>query len=191
MDIRSFLAFELPPDVGTVLHRVAREVRGYDLPVKWVKPQNIHLTMVFLGNVRSDDLPPLQEQVQSVCSEYGPFRVALDGIGAFPNRRNPRVIWLGLAGELERLSLFRDGLQQTVAPFGIKVEKRPFRPHLTLGRLRKGRGRGRNMEDLFSIYGKVKSPSSLLEELVLFRSDLKPTGAVYTRLAAWPLSGGT
>lgn len=187
MDIRSFLAIELPRDLRTTLERVALGARGYDLPVKWVKVQNIHLTMVFLGNVRPDVLEPLQEQVQSACLEFGPFNATIEGMGTFPNRRNPRVLWLGLKGELERLSLFRNALQQNLVSFGIKVEKRPFRPHLTLGRFRKGKGL--NLEELFSRYGEVKSPSSILSELVLFRSDLKPTGAVYTRLASWALSG--
>lgn len=187
MDIRSFLAFELPREVKTVLEQLARELREYDLPVKWVKAQNIHLTMVFLGNVKPDVLAPLQERVQGLCSEFGPFSAAVGGIGTFPNRRRPRVLWLGLNGELERLSLFRDTLQRNLVPFGITVEKRPFRPHLTLGRFRKGKSSG--LEELLSRYGEVKSPSAMLRELVLFRSDLKPTGAVYTRLAAWPLSG--
>ena len=189
MDIRSFLAFELPRDVRTTLERVVREVRGYDLPVKWVKVQNIHLTMVFLGNVSPDVLEAIKEQAHSACLEFGPFSAAIGGMGTFPNRRNPRVLWLGLKGELERLSLFRDALQQNLVPFGIKVEKRPFRPHLTLGRFRKGKGKGLDLEELLSRYEEVKSTSSMLSELVLFRSDLKPTGAVYTRLAAWPLSG--
>ena len=189
MDIRSFLAFELPRDVRIILERVALEAREYDLPVKWVKVQNIHLTMVFLGNVSPDVLEFIQEQAQSACLEFGPFSAAIGGMGTFPNRRNPRVLWLGLKGELERLSLFRDALQQNLGPFGIKVEKRPFRPHLTLGRFRKGKGKGLDLEELLSRYEEVKSPSSMLSELVLFRSDLKPTGAVYTRLAAWPLSG--
>ena len=189
MDIRSFLAIELPRDVRTTLERVALEVRGCDLPVKWVKVQNIHLTIVFLGDVSPDVLEPIQEQVQSVCLEFGPFRAAIEGMGTFPNRRNPRVLWLGLKGELERMSLFRNALQQHLVPFGIKAEKRPFRPHLTLGRFRKGKHKGLDLEELISRYGEIKSPSSMLGELVLFRSDLKPTGAVYTRLATWPLSG--
>ena len=189
MDIRSFLAFELPRDVRIILERVALEAREYDLPVKWVKVQNIHLTMVFLGNINPDVLGFIQEQAQAACLEFGPFSAAIEGMGTFPNRRNPRVLWLGLKGELERLSLFRDALQQNLVPFGIKVEKRPFRPHLTLGRFRKGKGKGLDLEELLSRYEEVKSPYSMLSELVLFRSDLNPTGAVYTRLAAWPLSG--
>ena len=145
--------------------------------------------MVFLGNVKPDDLEPIQERVQIVCSEFSSFSVAIKGIGTFPNRRSPRVLWLGLNGELERLSRFRDALQQNLIPFGIKVEKRPFRPHLTLGRFRKGKGKGLDLDEFLSRYEEVKSPSSMLGELVLFRSDLKPAGAVYTRLAAWPLSG--
>ena len=189
MDIRSFLAFELPRIVRTTLEQVVREMRRYDLPLRWVKPQNIHLTMVFLGNVKPEILKPIREGVKGVCAEFGPFSAAVKGVGIFPNRKNPRVLWLGLEGEMERLSRFRDALQHSLTPFGIKEEKRPFRPHLTLGRFRKGTGRGPDLETVLSAYGAVESPLSVLPELVLFRSDLRPEGAIYTRLDAWPLSG--
>lgn len=189
MDIRSFLAFELPRDVRTTLEQVVREIRRHDLPLRWMKPENIHLTMVFLGNVSPELLGPIQEGVKGVCGEFGPFSAAVKGVGTFPNRKNPRVLWLGLVGEMERLSRFRDVLQHSLAPFGIKQEKRPFRPHLTLGRFRQGKGRGLDLDPVLSAYGAVEGPVSVLPELVLFRSDLRPGGAVYTRLGVWPLSG--
>jgi len=189
MDIRSFLAFELPGELRTTLEQVVREVRGNDLPLRWVKPQNIHLTMIFLGNIKPEVLEPIQEAAKEACGEFGPFRVAIQGIGTFPNRKSPRVLWLGLDGDMERLSRFRDALQQRLIPFGIQEEKRPFRPHLTLGRFRKVKGRGGDLDRVLTSFGAVQSPLSVMPELVLFRSDLRPQGAIYTRLGAWPLSG--
>lgn len=189
MDIRSFLAFELPRDVRTTLERVVSEIRRHHLPLRWVKPQNIHLTIVFLGDVKPEVLKPIQEGVKEVCAEFGPFSAAIRGVGTFPNKKNPRVLWLGLDGEMERLSRFRDALQHSLTPFGIQEEKRSFRPHLTLGRFRKGKGRISDLQPVLSTYATVESPLSVLPELVLFRSDLRPEGAIYTRLGAWPLSG--
>lgn len=189
MKIRSFLAFELPPEIKGVLSRVSEEMRRSLPDLKWVKIEGIHLTVVFLGYVEEEAIGPLGAQAGSVCEGYGPFRLLLQGAGVFPNARRPNVLWAGLDGDLERLAAFRDELQEALVPFGIKEEKRRFRPHLTLARFRKGGGERRRLEELLERYGDLSSPVWRLEEMVLFKSDLKPVGAVYTRLKAWPLTG--
>jgi 2'-5' RNA ligase len=189
MGIRSFLAFELPGEIKSIVDRVAGEVRRSGLDVRWVKVENIHLTVVFLGNVNPQDLDGVEEVAEKTCRGYGPFRIALSGAGCFPNTRRPRVIWLGMEGDLDRMSLFRDALQEALKPFGVKAEKRPFRPHLTLGRFKKpGLSDGRLLE-ILSAHKDLTSPVCSLNELVLFKSDLKPGGAVYTKMLTWPLSG--
>ena len=189
MEIRSFLAFDLPIDMASVIHRVSGTLRKTPLDVRWVKEGNIHLTMIFLGNIKADDLGPIEEAVGNTCARFGPFSLFLSGIGCFPNVRNPRVIWFGLEGDLERLSGFRDALQKPLKDFGVKEEKRPFRPHLTIGRFRTiGKIRER-LEDLLQAYREVRSPDCLLDRLTLFKSTLNPSGAVYTKLASWPLEG--
>ncbi len=189
MAIRSFLAFELPEDMMNVLIRVSRDLRKTPLDVRWVKETNIHLTMIFLGDIRTEDVESIQGIPEEICAGYAPFPVSLSGMGCFPNSRNARVIWLGLEGEIERLSGFRDDLQRPLAAFGVKEEKRPFRPHLTLGRFRKsGKSRGL-LEDFLERYREVKSPECVLDRLTLFKSTLKPGGAVYTKLDSWPLGG--
>ena len=189
MEIRSFLAFELPLEIQEIVAQVSGELRKSPLDVRWVKPQNIHLTVVFLGNIREDEIPTLGDTAEKVCLSFDPFSVSLNGVGCFPNRRKPRVLWLGLDGDIERMGSLRDGLQESLRPFGIKQEKRTFRPHLTLGRFRKV-GRGLNhLEALFARHESLISPACPLNELILFKSDLKPSGAVYTKLAAFPLKG--
>ena len=215
MEIRSFLAFELPPEIKSVVDRVSGELRKSTLPVKWVKAENMHLTVIFMGNTQMDDVPAIGEETRKISLGYAPFDISLKGIGSFPNRRNPRVLWLGLHGDLDRISDFRDTLQKHLKPFGVKEEKRRFSPHLTLGRFRrpqKGdfksrpppsrppasqaralRAEGRvwegALDHLFLKYSDLESPISSLKELVLFRSDLKPGGAEYTKLDVWPLTG--
>ena len=139
MEIRSFLAFELPADVMSKMEKVSGQLKKTPLSVKWVNPKNIHLTVVFLGNIREDDLSEIEKSTGIVCSRYDSFEISLNGIGVFPNIRLPRVIWLGLDGDMERMSFFRDTLQKRLNPFGVKQEKRKFKPHLTLGRFRKSR----------------------------------------------------
>jgi 2'-5' RNA ligase len=190
MEIRSFLAFELPEDIKTIVTRVSGEARKSSLDVRWVRPEFIHLTVVFLGGVQSEQIPSMGESLGAVCVNHGSFSISLNPMGCFPNSRNPRVIWLGLVGDLERMSRFRDDLQAALSPFGIKEEERAFRPHLTLGRFKKPAKRPTELEQMLVKYGELSSPVCTLDELVFFRSDLKPGGAVYTKMLSWPLSSG-
>ncbi|MBN2123396.1 MAG: RNA 2',3'-cyclic phosphodiesterase [Deltaproteobacteria bacterium] len=190
MEIRCFLAFELPPTIREILSGVSRELRISSLNARWVHENNIHLTVVFLGDVADEHIPSMGAGIEKVCLKTSPFHISLTGIGFFPTRRQPRVLWLGLNGDMERMSLFRDDLQRVVTPFGVREEKRPFKPHLTLGRFRRfDQGSGYLLDRFLTRYGDLTSPPGALRELVLFRSDLKPAGAVYTPLFSWPLAG--
>ncbi|MBU2498127.1 MAG: RNA 2',3'-cyclic phosphodiesterase, partial [Proteobacteria bacterium] len=187
--IRSFLAFELPPVIKGIVERVSREVRTSPLEASWVKPENIHLTIVFLGNIETEEIESVGGAVQKVCMEHRPFPLSLKPMGCFPNSRRPRVIWLGLEGDLERMSRFRDEIQQELKPFGIKEEERPLKPHLTLGRFKKPNRMEAQLNKLMSYYADLSSPVCSLHELILFKSDLRPGGAVYTKMKSFPLAG--
>jgi len=189
MKIRIFLAFELPMEIKSIVTRVSEELRKSTFNLKWIKVDNIHLTVVFMGNIKMDDIPAIGDKIQKVCLKYGSFNILLNGMGCFPNRRNPRVLWLGLDGDLERISHFRDALQKHLIPFGVKQEKRRFKPHLTLGRFRKSKKIDPPLDESLLKYKELASPDCLLNELVLFKSDLKPSGAEYTKIEAWPLRG--
>jgi 2'-5' RNA ligase len=189
MEIRSFLAFELPTDIKNTVDRVAGEVRRTSLNVRWVKVENIHLTVVFLGNVKVQEVEAIGKAAEEICTRYGPFDISLGGMGCFPNTRNPRVLWLGVEGDLERLSSFRDALQENLQPFGFKAEKRPFSPHLTLGRFKKqGKPDGR-LHEILSAHKDLTTAICSLNELILFKSDLNPGGAVYTKMLSWAMAG--
>jgi 2'-5' RNA ligase len=189
MEIRSFLAFELPLDIKEIVARVSGEIRRSPLNVRWVRVDNIHLTVIFMGTINMGDVVNIGTEVEAVCSRYSSFDVSLKEMGVFPNKRNPRVIWLGLDGDLERMSHFRDSLQKQLGPFGIKEEKRRFRPHLTLGRFRKPQKGKSHLNEFIMRYGDLISPVCPLNELTLFQSTLSPKGSEYTKLGAWPLSG--
>jgi 2'-5' RNA ligase len=189
MEIRSFLAFELPVGIKKTVGEVAGEIRQSGLDARWVKTENIHLTMVFLGNVKTEEIDSIGEKIGNICTGYGSFDIALKGVGCFPNKRRPRVLWLGLDGDIDRLSHFRDDLNTALNTFGVKEEKRPFRPHLTLGRFRSTRKMGSRLEEILSNYATLERPVESLNALYLFKSDLNPGGAVYTKLKLFPLSG--
>lgn len=189
MEIRSFLAFELPLDIKEIVARVSSEIRKSPLNVRCVHVDNIHLTVIFMGNIKTGDIVNIGAEVEKVCFRYSSFDVSLREMGFFPNKRNPRVLWLGLDGDLERMSHFRDSLQKQLGPFGIKEEKRRFTPHLTLGRFRNPHKGKSHLNEFIMGYRDLTSPVCPLNELILFQSTLKPSGAEYTKLGSWPLSG--
>ncbi|MEW6664598.1 MAG: RNA 2',3'-cyclic phosphodiesterase [Thermodesulfobacteriota bacterium] len=189
MEIRSFLAFEQPPEIRAILDRVSGELRRSRLDVRWVKPENIHLTIVFLGNIRSEYVEAMEDPLRKLCLTTGPFQISLKGAGCFPNSRRPRVLWIGLEGDLERMGRFRDFLQDEMQPFGARREDRAFRAHLTLGRFRSPERADRELDEILARYRDLTSPVCPLKELILFKSELRPGGSVYTRLKSWPLAG--
>jgi 2'-5' RNA ligase len=189
MDIRSFLAFELAPELKEVISGVSAQLRKSRLDARWVRPEGIHLTVVFLGEVAKEDLEAMNDPIRGVCASYAPFSVALKGVGCFPNVRKPRVIWLGLEGDRERMARFRDELQRALSPFGIEPERRAFAAHLTLGRFRNPVRSDGELDRYLGQYAEIKGPACTLRELILFRSDLKPAGAEYTGLGSFPLTG--
>jgi len=188
MEIRSFLAFELPQEFKEIISQVLPDMKKSLRDVRWLMPANIHLTIVFMGSVPSEQIKPVGERVAKVCMRHKPFNVSLGGAGLFSGRRIPKVIWISLAGDIARMSRFRNDLHKALLPFGIKREKRRFSPHLTLGRFRRGARTGKYLDDFLVRYRDITSPMCKLNELILFQSNLKPDGAVYTRLMGWPLS---
>ena len=189
MEIRSFLAFELGEEIIKTLSRSSRDLKKYLPDVRWIKAGNIHLTVVFLGNIHLNDIAALGKEVKKVCRRHGPFKMFLNGLGMFGSQRSPRVIWVGLDGDIRQMGYFRNALNKHLKPYGVKRENRPFKPHLTLGRFKKGAWSSGSLNQVLEEFKNLESPEIILSELALFRSDLTPEGAVYTRLEAWPMAG--
>jgi RNA 2',3'-cyclic 3'-phosphodiesterase len=183
--IRSFLAIELPKSFRLECERIITALKKTGADVKWVRPDNIHLTVKFLGNISEDAVPRLAHDVGQAVGRYAPITLRLQKTGVFPNPNKPRVIWLGLDGHIERLTRFKTDVEQAASLSGFEPERRPFQPHLTLGRMRSGHNRPELLDALTKL-----NPVALeftAPEIVLVKSDLKPTGAVYTTLQRLPL----
>lgn len=189
MEIRSFLAFDLPEGMRDTVSRISSELRPLLPRARWIRTDNIHLTVVFLGQIPESSIEGITGVAKSTCDRYGAFDIALKGVGVFSGVRNPRVLWFGLQADLERMSHFRDALQRKLRPFGVPEEKRPFRPHLTLCRFKKGTRGGAPLAKILDAYKDFSGPFYRLRRFFLFKSDLTPTGSIYTELAQWPLSG--
>ena len=162
MEIRSFLAFELPEDIKKVVTTVLRKGRELPLDLRWVKQDNIHLTVVFMGNVSQEKIHAIGESVKKVCTGTDPFEISPRGLGFFGSRRHPRVLWMGFNGEIHRMGRFRDAIQKNLKPFGIKMERRPFRPHLTLGRFKKGALPWPHLDHMISEYADLKGQACFI-----------------------------
>ena len=189
MDIRLFLAFELPEEIREIIDEVSKEAGRLAPEVRLVRVENIHLTVVFLGSVEESVVPRVEEVACLACGGSHPFDVSLHGLGFFGDIRNPRVLWVGMNGDIKGMSCLRNDLQKGLAPFGVKKETRPFTPHLTLGRFRKEARSIKHLKGMLDQYRELTSPVGTLNKLTLFRSDLTRNGAVYTRINRWSLGG--
>lgn len=179
--IRSFLAIELPKSIQKKIEEVQTDLRISHADVKWVHPENIHLTLKFLGNIEESRVEPILQAIGGPIQATSPFSIKVQGMGAFPHSKNPRVIWVGLMDGERVLTTFQKELEGILAKIGFEPEGRPFQPHLTVGRVRTSRGKN----DLVAKMEKHREEefgSIEAEEVVLFRSELKPTGPIYTAL---------
>lgn len=177
--IRAFIAIELPGDVSNALGDTRRILssRLEQGGIRWVKTSNIHLTLRFLGNAKSDQLPALYKGLDIVAEDNNPFSLDLDVLGCFPNVRRPRVVWVGLAGEIGKLNLLYSSIEEVLATLGWEPEGRDFHPHLTLGRVKES---GRVVNSQLP-WGEVLANGRIdVQAIHLIESQLLPTGAVYT-----------
>ena len=158
------------------------------LNLRWVRPENIHLTLNFLGDIRPAQIGSIAEAVADAAGGFAPFVLTLRGLGFFPRAKCPRVMWVGLGGDTRCLFDLQADLTDRLAEIGFPKEKRPYKAHLTLGRIRQSQPTGR-YHQILQQYADWGNQNFTAERIVLFRSDLKPSGAVYSPLEQTKLSG--
>jgi 2'-5' RNA ligase len=185
--IRSFLAIKIPGSVCEDLGGIQEKLRESNADVKWVKPANIHLTLRFFGDIHPEDIDGIRTVVSNVAIKEKALTLRAEGVGVFPTIRSPRVIWVGLSGEADRLSDIQIRIEGELETIGFKGETRTFSPHLTIGRL-KSRANKALIEGLGKLKGYRSEPFEA-REVILFRSDLRPNGPIYTPLEVIPLGG--
>jgi RNA 2',3'-cyclic 3'-phosphodiesterase len=134
--LRSFIAIEMPPEVRKSLSRLQQDLKAGGQQVKWVEPENLHLTLQFLGNINAAKVGDIASAIEKAGTGIRPFRIEVGGLGVFPDIRRINVIWVGLAGELEKLDKLQKNIGANLTPLGFPPETRPFTPHLTIGRVR-------------------------------------------------------
>ena len=186
--VRAFIAVDISQDAQKALAEIVMQLQEAGASdVRWVRPEGIHLTLKFLGEID----PALVDRVLQAMSPASqgtvPFTLALSEVGAFPNSPNPRVLWIGLGGELDTLAELQHRVDREVhQATGIPTEARPFSPHLALGRLRDN-ARTEQRRKVGAAIARLSLTSQVpwvVSDVHLYRSTLTPSGAEYDRLGS-------
>jgi 2'-5' RNA ligase len=184
--IRSFIAIELPEEAKEGLARLKKELeRDEHKFVKWVNPRGIHLTLKFLGNIPSKQVAEITEAIEGAVQGISPFHLEIGGLGAFPSLRQARVFWVGIGGEMDKLSRLQQNIDSALAAVRFAKEERSFVPHLTLARIRQGASplEKRSFGELVGSTIFEDKYHVKVESISLMRSQLTPAGAIYTCLS--------
>ena len=191
--IRTFIAVELDEELKDNLRHMQRGLAEQVAPrsIRWVRPEGVHLTLKFLGDTPEDKVGAIQNALVQAAATVAPFAFTVGGLGCFPSTRRPRVVWVGLSEPTGTLAALRNAVETHVAPLGFPTEKRPFHPHLTLGRVQRRATKSEVRE-----IGEVVAGSAIgtIDEMSVgvvsfIKSDLRPSGAVYTLLHEADLGG--
>ncbi len=201
--IRAFLAIELPQDLRAALTAVQQDVkrrleRTVDRQVKisWVRPASMHLTLKFLGDTPDESIERLRVAIEQVASAHRAIPIPLERLGVFPRPQQPRVLWAGPSEsweqghEAQRLAALHRAVEDCCQTAGFVPENRPLSPHLTLARIKEGE---RQVGQALTRSGVMDHPMTIgmlpVEAIILMKSDLRPTGSVYTKLWEVRISG--
>ncbi len=188
--LRAFIAVEIPPEIHQAIETQTAPIRAAldDSLVRWVPAGNIHLTLKFLGDVSPNNLDLLEQMLGAEVRQHQAFEIEFEGLGAFPNPKRPRVIWIGIQAPAG-LEALQHGIEAATATIGYPGEERPFSPHLTVGRVKQNIG-STGLQKIRAVLEGAQIGAlgtARVSAVHLFKSDLKPTGAVYTRLFSAPL----
>lgn len=181
MFMRLFIAIEIPDEIKKEMVGVQDQLRKANVDASWIRSEGIHLTLKFLCEVPEAKIGAILGGLQTAAGGTGPLKFSVSGVGTFPNPNNARVVWIGLGGDIEQLTRLQIAVEQAMVLVGMAREGRKFTPHLTLGRIKFIRSRDRwikaldEMKDI-SLTGFVATSVSLM------KSELKPSGAVYTEM---------
>jgi 2'-5' RNA ligase len=184
--IRSFIAIELPDELKLELTRLEARLKSAKQPwVKWVNPEGIHLTLKFLGNIAADRTGEITRAMEEAVQGISPFHLEVRELGVFPNLRRVQVAWVGISGEVDKLSQLQKQIETALTPLGFAPESRPFTPHLTLARLR-----DQASPDERQRFGQLIASTKFevaytieVDALSLMRSQLTREGAIYSQIS--------
>lgn len=185
MGLRCFISVELPEELKKNIYVYIEKLKAAGADVKWIRPENLHLTLKFLGATMEELLKDINERLLFVSKSRERFYLQVSGAGAFPNMKYPRVIWLGVHDSNEIAKLQRD-IDESMAELGFERDDKQFTPHLTIGRVISLRSKDALMKELATLkevyFGKIE-----VSNITLMKSELKPGGAEHFKLSEIPI----
>jgi len=187
MYLRCFIAIDIPDPIKGDIGELIEILKKCDTDVKWVAQENIHLTLKFLGKTPEDLLPRIGDSLLNIVLSFEPFYIKIYGMGVFPSRKHPRVVWVGVK-DSEILKRLQSNIEESMAQLGYQREGRDFHSHLTVGRVRSPKGITNLIEEL-DTFKEKDFGSIMVEDVKLMQSELRPSGARYSCLRKIPLGG--
>jgi 2'-5' RNA ligase len=185
--VRAFVAVELAPEVRRRVAEAIEELRGVGAEIGWVRPDNLHLTLRFLGEREPAKVDAVRAGIADRLRGVSPIRMSVEGVGRFPDRGTfVRVLWVGCGGELDRLRDVWERVQAAARAAGLPRDDHGFSPHVTIGRVKSKKNVRALLERLDGLAGR-RFGEQTADSVVLMQSRLEPGGAVYTALERWPL----
>jgi len=179
--LRTFIAIELPDGIKRSFERVQEILRKADADVRWVRTENAHLTLKFLGPTMPEQVQQIKQIISGTCAETDDFEIEFGGLGVFPRKKNPRVVWVGVRKGVEKLQSVQKRIEKAVAKIGFKPEGRGYSPHITLGRFKSGRGKQEIIEQIEK-HEDIECGRTMAGSIYHIRSTLSGSGAIYDNL---------
>ncbi|MBU1091078.1 MAG: RNA 2',3'-cyclic phosphodiesterase [Candidatus Omnitrophica bacterium] len=182
--MRTFIAIELPKEIKDELTKLQDQLKLSNADVKWVAPENIHLTIKFLGEINEEKLCRISEVIENCAKDKSPYLIRINSLGVFPNMNSPRVIWVGLDKGNQETEELAKSIEENLEKLGIPKEKRPFSSHITIARVRSMKNREQLIEALKKLEN-VFVGNNLewnVKKVILFKSTLTPKGPTYEAL---------
>lgn len=189
--MRTFIAIELSEPIRNALSQIEAHLKYSGADVKWVREENIHLTLKFLGEIPEENIAKIKSILDEIGKSTPPFEISIKDIGAFPKIENLRVIWVGLDKGADESKILAERIDEALSKIGFQKETRAFAAHLTIGRVRSAKNKETLKEKVLSAGNSILNTqySQLISSIILFQSTLKPDGSVYTKLHEARLSG--
>ena len=185
--IRTFVAVEISPKTRESAGRLIDRLQSCDSGIRWVDLKRLHLTLNFLGEVDERDLHKVCQAVGDASGSIPEFVLSCRGVGAFPDLKRPRTVWIGVDQGSQEISDLQRATEDTLSELGFPKERRKYHPHLTIGRARRGTANHKQLTELMTQLEDIELGTTSLSEVVVFSSELEPTGPVYQALSRCPL----
>jgi 2'-5' RNA ligase len=182
---RTFIAIDTPPEIRPHIVELQQQLKETQADVRWEPPEKLHATLKFLGETDESKLQPIAAALGTIAHGFSALTLSYRTVGCFPTTRAPRVVWVGLEEPSGRLEALQRQIEDSLTQFGFEKEERQFHPHLTLGRV-KGQHRLHSLLERLKTVTFESQPVTI-RELIIVKSDLRPSGSVYTTLKSVPL----